>query len=75
MLQREAEKDRQAMRYQDPADLSCRKTFCGDHYFAVARRTHRNREPDSWIYEHQDHADIRPDYQPEDKPGYGNPFA
>ena len=38
----------------------------------VARRTHRNREPPIGAHEYQDHADIRQNHRPEDKPRHGN---
>jgi integrase len=61
-------KNWRTMWYQDAAHLSRFAPQRSNDHFAVARRTHRNGKPYSRTYQYQDHADIRPDNQPKDKP-------
>ena len=74
-LQQDTQRDRQTMRLQGAADLSCSPPHERHDRTSVARRTHRNREPPIGAHEHQDHADIRQNHRPEDKPRHGNLVA
>ena len=63
------------MRFQGAADLPCCTPHERHDRTFVARRTHRNREPPIGAHEYQDHADIRQNHRPEDKPRHGNLVA
>lgn len=74
-LQQDIESNRQTVRSKSAIDLSrCTAYERYDRAF-IAWRTYRNREPPVGAYEYKDHADIRPNHQPEDKSGHGDPVA
>ena len=74
-LQQNTQRDRQTMRLQGSFDLPCSPPHERHDRTFVARRTHRNREPPIGAHEYQDHADIRQNHRPEDKPRHGNLVA
>jgi len=53
-LQQDTQRDRQTMRLQGAADLSCSPSHERHARASVTRRTHRNREPPIGAHEHQD---------------------